>query len=75
MRTGVAQGTGSPLPTIARDPVLRRAGTALALYRIAEFGPWVAMLVFAYENGGRPRPAWSPSLLAPAALFAPFAER
>jgi MFS family permease len=74
MRTGVAQGTGSPLPTIARDPVLRRAGTALALYRTAEFGPWVAMLVFAYENGGATAAGVvSLALLAPAALFAPFA--
>jgi MFS family permease len=74
MRTGVAQRTGSPLLAIARDPLLRRAGTALALYRIAEFGPWVAMLVFAYANGGATAAGVvSLVLLVPTALFAPFA--
>jgi MFS family permease len=74
MSTGVAQRTRSPLLTIARDPLLRRAGTALALYRIAEFGPWIAMLVFAYANGGATAAGVvSLALLVPTALFAPFA--
>src|SRR3982751_3775338 len=64
----------SPLATLLRDPLLRRAGTALALYRFAEFGPWVGMLVFAYEQGGATATGVvSLALLVPTALLAPFA--
>src|SRR5215211_4374441 len=64
----------SPLVTLVRDPLLRRAGTALALYRFAEFGPWVAMLVFAYAQGGATATGVvSLALLVPTAVLAPFA--
>jgi len=42
----------SPVRALAGDAVLRRVGAALALYRLAEFGPWIAIPVFAYDHGG-----------------------
>jgi hypothetical protein len=66
----------SPLATLARDPALRRAAAALALYRVAEFGPWVAMLVFAYAQGGATETGVvSLALLVPTALLAPSPPR
>jgi MFS family permease len=59
---------------MAGDRTLRRLTAALALYRLAEFGPWVAMLVFAYSRGGATATGVvSLGLLAPTALFAPCA--
>ena len=43
----------SALATMAADRTLRRAATALALYRLAGVGPWVAMLVYAYSQGAK----------------------
>jgi nitrate/nitrite transporter NarK len=44
---------------------------ALALYRLAEFGPWAAMLVVACSRAGAVATgAASLGLLAPTALFA-----
>ncbi len=34
------------------NPALRRVGTAYALFVAAEFGIWIALLVFAYGHGG-----------------------
>jgi MFS family permease len=66
-------GACSPLRSLARDPVLRREALALALFRLADFGPWVAILVFAYDQGGATAAGLvSLGLLAPTALFAPF---
>ena len=57
-----------------RDPVLRRAGAAVGLYRLAEFGPWVAMLVFAYGHGGATATGIvSLGLVVPTAIGAPAA--
>jgi hypothetical protein len=59
---------------LARGPVLRRAVLALALYRLAEFGPWVAILVYAYGHGGATATGLvSLGILVPTALFAPVA--
>ena len=67
-------GMRRSLPALAADARLRREAGALALYRLAEFGPWVAMLVFAYSQGGTTATGLvSLSLLIPTALFAPFA--
>ncbi len=53
---------------------MRREAAALGLYRLAEFGPWVAMLVYAYSKGGATATGVvSLALLAPTALAAPFA--
>src|SRR5262245_7564906 len=62
------------LRSLARDGALRRAALALALYRLAEFGPWVAILVYAYEQGGATAVGLvSFGILIPTALLAPFA--
>ena len=64
----------SPLRALAANRLLLREVAALALYRLAEFGPWVAMLVFAYAQGGATATGLvSLALLVPTALFAPFA--
>ena len=64
----------SPLRALAGNPALRREASALALYRMAEFGPWVAMLVYAYSEGGATATGVvSLAILIPTALFAPFA--
>lgn len=41
----------SPLRALSANSTLRREAGALGLYRMAEFGPWVAMLVYAYSQG------------------------
>ena len=67
-------GTRAAFFAMARDRTLRRVAAALALYRLAEFGPWVAMLVFAYSRGGATATGIvSLALLSPTSLFAPFA--
>ena len=64
----------SPLRSLAANPLLRREAGALALFRLAEFGPWVAILVYAYDQGGATATgAVSLALLLPTAVFAPFA--
>lgn len=64
----------SPLRALAANRLLRREAAALALFRLAEFGPWLAMLVFAYARGGATTTGLvSLALLVPTALFAPFA--
>ena len=67
-------GEHSVIRALAANGVLRRDAAALGLYRLAEFGPWVAMLVYAYSLGGATATGVvSLALLAPTALFAPFA--
>lgn len=62
------------LRSFARDRILRHAALALALYRLAEFGPWVAILVYAYDQGGAAATGLvSFGILVPTALFAPLA--
>lgn len=34
------------------NPALRRIGCAYALFVSAEFGIWIALLIFAYRHGG-----------------------
>jgi MFS family permease len=66
-------GGRSPLLALAADGRLRREALALALFRLAEFGPWVAMLVYAYAQGGATATGLvSLGLLVPTALSAPF---
>jgi Cyclic nucleotide-binding domain len=64
----------TPLRALAANGSLRREAAALALYRLAEFGPWVGMLVYAYSRGGATATGVvSLALLVPTALFAPLA--
>ena len=41
-----------PLAKLARNPSLRRCGIGFALFSAAEYGEWIAVLVYAYSKGG-----------------------
>ncbi len=59
---------------LAGDRTMRRVVLALALYRLAEFGPWVAILVYAFDHGGGTAAGLvSFLILIPTALLAPAA--
>jgi len=59
---------------LAADRSSRRAVIALAVYRLAEFGPWVGILVYAYDQGGATATGLvSLGILIPTALSAPLA--
>lgn len=49
--------------TVVGNRSLRRVLTAFAAFSTQEFGVWIAIVVYAYERGGRrPRASWrSPS--------------
>ena len=58
---------------VAGSPSLVRVVTAYALFTITEYGMWIAMLVYAYGNGGVTTAGLvSLAQLAPAAVAAPF---
>jgi MFS family permease len=59
---------------LARDRRLCRAVLSYGFYRLAEYGPWVAILVYAYGHGGTTATGLvSFGILIPTGLFAPLA--
>ncbi|MFN2545017.1 MAG: MFS transporter [Actinomycetota bacterium] len=62
--------------SVLRNPDLRRSELAFAGFALAEYGTWVAILVYAYEHAGGSAGVGVAALvqLVPSAVVAPFAS-
>jgi MFS family permease len=68
-----ASGTGGNLTAVVRNPALRRVLLAFAIFRPTESAQWIAILVYAYRDGGtRAMGIAAVAMLVPSAVFAPF---
>ncbi len=71
--TDAAAGPFAIARRVVRNPSLARLGSAFIAFNAAEYGTWIALLVFAYANGGaREAGIVSIVILVPAAVLAPF---
>src|SRR4029078_6409977 len=69
-----AEMVARALTAVFRNPELRRVQLAFVAFNAAEWGTWIAMLVFAYEQGGTTTAGLvALAQLIPAGLCAPFA--
>jgi MFS family permease len=69
-----------PLAKLARNPSLRRCGIGFAFFSAAEFGEWIAILLYAYSQGGASASGLLAfAMLVPCIVLAPimatFADR
>lgn len=69
-----------PLAKLARNPSLRRSGIGFSLFSAAEYGEWIAVLVYAYSKGGASASGLLAfAMLLPCVVLAPltatFADR
>ena len=67
------RGGAGIVASVVRDRTLVRIQLAFFAFSAAEYGTWVAILVYAYDHGGAPAAGLAAAIqLVPACLVAPF---